>query len=217
LHSDALHSRALHGLLLDRSDHRARPLLPVLLAGDAGDVGFDSKGKNQIDFADGVNQLWTFNAQTKAFTNTGGFTKLFTTGQDAAGNNEIWFTDGNNQVWRLDQGQFIQTTGFALSITGSAGGQMYFSDGINQIWIQTDAGVFTNTGGFASHISSSPGTTALFFSGGISSGNSTAACSRIRGASPRSSRRSETSLRIVSTAIPRRLNHREDAGADRRR
>jgi hypothetical protein len=44
---------------------------------------------------------------------------------------------------------------------------MYFSDGINQIWIQTDAGVFTNTGGFASHISGSPGTTALFFTDGV--------------------------------------------------
>jgi hypothetical protein len=31
----------------------------------------------------------------------------------------------------------------------------------------TDAGVFTNTTGFASHISGSPGTTALFFSDGI--------------------------------------------------
>jgi hypothetical protein len=30
----------------------------------------------------------------------------------------------------------------------------------------TDAGTFTNTGGFASHISGSPGTTALFFSDG---------------------------------------------------
>jgi hypothetical protein len=130
-------------------------------------AGFDSRGNNQIVFADGINQLWTYDATTGKFTNTGGFTKLFVAGQDAAGNNEIWFTDGNNQIWRLDQGQFTQTSGFALSITGSGGGQMYFSDGINQIWIQTDAGVFTNTGGFASHISGSPGSTALFFSDGI--------------------------------------------------
>jgi hypothetical protein len=44
---------------------------------------------------------------------------------------------------------------------------MFFSDGINQIWLLTDAGVATTTGGFASHISSSPGTIALFFSDGI--------------------------------------------------
>jgi hypothetical protein len=87
-------------------------------------------------------------------------------GQDAAGNNEIWFTDGNNQIWRLDGGVFQQTSSFALTITGSGGGQMYFSDGANQIWLLTDAGVATNTTGFASHISSSPGTAALFFSDG---------------------------------------------------
>jgi hypothetical protein len=44
---------------------------------------------------------------------------------------------------------------------------MYFSDGMNQIWLLTDAGVATNTTGFASHISSSPGTAALFFSDGV--------------------------------------------------
>jgi hypothetical protein len=44
---------------------------------------------------------------------------------------------------------------------------MYFSDGINAIWLLTDAGVATNTGGFASHIATSPGTSALFFSDGI--------------------------------------------------
>jgi hypothetical protein len=44
---------------------------------------------------------------------------------------------------------------------------MYFSDGINEIWQLTDFGVLTNTGGFASHISGSPGTTALFFSDGM--------------------------------------------------
>jgi hypothetical protein len=130
-------------------------------------ASFDVNGNNQIVFADGINQLWTFNVATSTFTNTGGFTKLFAAGQDAFGNNEIWFTDGNNQIWRLDNGVFHQTSGFALTITGSAGGQMYFSDGINQIWQLTDFGVFTNTGGFASHISGSPGTIALFFSDGI--------------------------------------------------
>jgi hypothetical protein len=130
-------------------------------------AGWSTAGVNQVDFADGINQLWTYNVGTGVFTNTGGFTKLFVAGQDAAGNNEIWFTDGNNQIWRLTGTTFKQTSGFALTITGAAGGQMYFSDGINQIWNLTDAGVFTNTGGFASHISSSPGTTALFFSDGI--------------------------------------------------
>jgi hypothetical protein len=130
-------------------------------------AGWSTAGVNQIDFADGINQLWTYNVGTGKFTNTGGFTKLFVAGQDAAGNNEIWFTDGNNQIWRLAGTTFTQTAGFALTITGAAGGQMYFSDGINQIWNLTDAGVFTNTKGFASRISSSPGTTALFFSDGI--------------------------------------------------
>jgi predicted outer membrane repeat protein len=130
-------------------------------------VGFDVFGNNQIDFADGVNQLWTFDPRSEVFTNTGGFTKLFVAGQDAFGNSEIWFTDGNNQIWRLDQGKFTQTSGFALTITGSANGQMYFSDGVNQIWQLTDFGAFTNTSGFASHISGSAGTTALYFSDGI--------------------------------------------------
>jgi hypothetical protein len=44
---------------------------------------------------------------------------------------------------------------------------MYFSDGVNQVWQLTDAGVLTNTGAFAAHISGSPATTALFFSDGI--------------------------------------------------
>jgi hypothetical protein len=130
-------------------------------------AGFDINGNTQVVFADGINQLWTYNVTTNTFHNTGGFTKLFTAGQDAFGNNEIWFTDGNNQIWRLDNGVFHKTSGFALTITGSANGTMYFSDGINQIWQLTDFGVFTNTGGFASHISGSPGTTALFFSDGI--------------------------------------------------
>jgi hypothetical protein len=130
-------------------------------------AGFDALGNNQIVFADGNNELFTFNVATSTFVNTGGFTKLFVAGQDAFGNNEIWFTDGNNQIWRLDNGKFTQTSGFALTITGSANGTMYFSDGINQIWQQTDFGVVTNTGGFASHISGSPATTALFFSDGI--------------------------------------------------
>jgi hypothetical protein len=130
-------------------------------------ASFDASGNNQIIFADGINQLWTYNATTVTFTNTGGFTKLFTAGQDASGKNEIWFTDGNNRIWRLDQGTFTQMAPFALQITGSAQGQMYFVDGINQIWSLTDAGVSTNTGGFAETIASSPGTTALFFTDGI--------------------------------------------------
>jgi hypothetical protein len=109
----------------------------------------------------------TYNVATSTFANTGGFTNLFVAAEDAFGNNEIWFTDGNNQIWRLDNGVFHQTSGFALTITGSANGTMYFSDGINQVWQQTDFGGFTNTGGFASHISGSPATTALFFSDGI--------------------------------------------------
>ena len=44
---------------------------------------------------------------------------------------------------------------------------MYFSDGMNQLWQLTDSGVMTNTGGFASHLSGSPATTALFFSDGM--------------------------------------------------
>jgi hypothetical protein len=140
-------------------------------------AGWSTGGINQIDFADGNNMLWTFNAANNTFTNTGGFTKLFVAGQDADGNNEIWFTDGNNQIWVFGvvisapeggrPNQFRQSPGFALSITGAAGGQMYFSDGINQIWNLTDNFVATNTMGFASRISSSPGTTALFFSDGI--------------------------------------------------
>jgi predicted outer membrane repeat protein len=130
-------------------------------------AGFDVVGNNQIVFADGINQLWTYNVTTGVFHNTGGFTKSFVAGQDAFGNNEIWFTDGNNQIWRLDNGTFTKMNAFALTITGAGGGQMFFSDGINQIWNLTDFGVATNTGGFASHISSSPGTIALFFSDGI--------------------------------------------------
>jgi hypothetical protein len=130
-------------------------------------AGFDALGNNQIDFADGTNQLSTFNVRTSTFTNTGAFVNLFVAGQDAVGNNEIWFTDGNNQIWRLDPGQLTQTSGFALTITASAGGTMYFSDGMNQLWQLTDSGVLTNTGGFASHLSGSPGTTALFFSDGM--------------------------------------------------
>jgi hypothetical protein len=130
-------------------------------------AGFDALGNNQIDFADGSNQLSTFNVTTSTFTNTGAFVNLFVAGQDAVGNNEIWFTDGNNQIWRLDQGNLTQTSGFALTITASAKGTMYFSDGMNQLWQLTDFGVLTNTGGFASHLSGSPGTTALFFSDGM--------------------------------------------------
>jgi CSLREA domain-containing protein len=130
-------------------------------------AGFDALGSNQIDFADGNNQLYTFNVATSTFTNTGGSANLFVAGQDAFGNNEIWFTDGNNQIWRLDNGNFTQTSGVALSITGSGNGTMYFSNGVNQIWQITDLGVVTNTGGFASHISGSPATTALFFSDGM--------------------------------------------------
>jgi hypothetical protein len=130
-------------------------------------AGFDRVGHNQIVFADGSNQLFTFNALTSVFTNTGGFTNLFVAGQDVAGNNEIWFTDASNQIWRLDGGVFHQTADFALTITGSAGGTMFFSDGINQIYQLTDAGVSTNTGGFASRLSGSSTLPALFFFDGI--------------------------------------------------
>jgi hypothetical protein len=129
-------------------------------------AGFDLAGNNQVVFADGSNQLFTFNPATSTFFNTGGFATVFVAGQDSIGINEIWFTDGNNQIWRLEGGTFQKTTSFALTITGSAGGTMYFSDGMNQIWLLTDAGVAINTGGFASHIASSPGTSALFFSDG---------------------------------------------------
>jgi hypothetical protein len=130
-------------------------------------AGFGALGNNQIVFADGMNQLWTYDASTGSFSNTGFSAKQFVAGQDAFGNSEIWFTDANNQIWRLDQGQATKTNGFALNNTAGGSGQMFFTDGINQIYQLTDSGVFTNTGGFASHLSGIPGSMALFFTDGM--------------------------------------------------
>jgi hypothetical protein len=99
-------------------------------------------------FIDGNNQLWMY--RNGAFTNTGGFAKVFSGGVDLSGNPEVWFLDGNNQLWKWDNGTFTNTGGFAMHIAAGRG-FVAFSDGVNQLWTFTDGGNgFTNTGGFAS-------------------------------------------------------------------
>jgi hypothetical protein len=128
--------------------------------------GFDLQGHNIFAFTDPNNQVFEL-TNSGQIVNTGAFGTRISAGSDAQGNLEIWFTDGNNQIWRFDNGVNSTIGAFALTIQASFGGNLYFLDGVNQIWSLTDAGVATNTGAFATRISSGPGTDALFFTDGV--------------------------------------------------
>jgi hypothetical protein len=127
--------------------------------------GFDVTGNTFIAFTTATNQIWEVTG-AGALVNTGAFGTRISAGTDASGNFEVWYTDGNNQIWRFDNGKNSTAGAFGLTIQAGFAGNLYLTDGVNRIWVLTDAGIATNTGGFALRTSSAPGAQALFFADG---------------------------------------------------
>jgi hypothetical protein len=124
-------------------------------------VGGEDGSGSAFAYTAGNNQVFFLNGAGVS-TNTGAFGTRITLAQDTTGHAEIWFTDGNNQVWRFSNGTNSTAGAFALSISGAQGG-IYLLDGANRIYSDTDAGVVTFTGAFASHLAGTPTIGALFF------------------------------------------------------